>query len=458
VEHETGTRDADHLGGLRRAMPVTAAVAALAALSLAGFGPLLSFIAKELTLEAVLDAGELRTLLVPAVMLAGALFVTVAGISGVRPFWGAVRQTPKQPHEAPLSLWVGPALLAVLGVVFGVAPDLVQRVLVAPATAAVLGEPAAVGLVLWHGFNPALALSAVSVAAGLVLYLGWERLRRTASWVEALLSWGPGRFYGLALAGVNRTARVQTRLLQNGYLRVYLIVTIGTATGLGAYTLITLAGLQMPELLAGLRLYQAALAALIVLAALVAVTSNSRLAAVAALGVVGYGVALIYILFGAPDLAMTQFMVETLTVILFVLVFYHLPRLRGLSSGLTRARDALIALAAGGFMTALVLAANAGRAQSHVAAYYAEESVPGGHGRNIVNVILVDFRGLDTLGEITVLSVAAFGVFALLKLRPREPQRGQEMRSVRLAGPDESRTDTAPHEDRGLSPMRGDGT
>jgi multicomponent Na+:H+ antiporter subunit A len=438
-------------------MPVTAAVATLAAVSLAGFGPVLSFIGKELLLEAVIAAGRARFLLVPAVALAAALFAAVAGITAIRPFYGAIRPTPKQPHEAPPSLWLGPALLAVLGLVLGVTPGLVERLLVSPATAAVLGEPATLHLALWHGLTPALALTALSLAAGLGLYLGWARLRRATPWVEVTLSWGPARLYSLTLAGVNAAARAQTRLLQNGYLRVYLIVTIGTAFGLGAYTFIRTTHLPEPASLSDVRFYQMGLAVLILVAAIVAATSPSRLAAVASLGVVGYGVALTYILFGAPDLAMTQFMVETLTVILFVLVFYHLPGLRGLSGRLTRARDAAIALAAGGFMTAVVLAATPGRAESRLAAYYAEQSRPGGHGRNIVNVILVDFRGLDTMGEITVLAVAAFGVFALLKLRPQDAPAGPAVGAVAPDDPERRPPDAAAGGPRGLPATDGEG-
>jgi multicomponent Na+:H+ antiporter subunit A len=160
------------------------------------------------------------------------------------------------------------------------------------------------------------------------------------------------------------------------------------------------------------------LAALIVLGAFLTARAPSRLSSVAALGVVGYGVALTYILYGAPDLAMTQFMTETLTVILFVLVFYHLPRFTRLSSTLIRWRDAAIAAAFGMLMTVLVLAATALPLDSALREFYARNARPLAHGRNVVNVILVDFRALDTLGEITVLGVAAIGVLALLKLRP----------------------------------------
>jgi multicomponent Na+:H+ antiporter subunit A len=165
------------------------------------------------------------------------------------------------------------------------------------------------------------------------------------------------------------------------------------------------------------RFYELALAVLIVLAALLAASTTSRLAAVTALGVVGYGIALLFILFGAPDLAMTQFLVETLMVFLFVSVFYFLPRFVIFSNKLMRGRDAVLAGFAGALMGGITMIATSLQWHPPISDYFVEKSVPLAHGRNIVNVILVDFRGLDTLGEITVLAVAGVGVLALLKLK-----------------------------------------
>jgi multicomponent Na+:H+ antiporter subunit A len=417
LDHETGTRNVERMGGLRRAMPITTLVAGLAAISLAGFGPVVSFIGKELLLEAVLEVEGAWFILVPAVVIAGALFVTVAAIVGVRPFFGKKKETPKHPHEAPVSLWLGPALLAVLGLIIGFAPQPITDTIIAPSSSAILGHRETVTLYLWHGFNVALAMSIVSFLSGIGLYIGWAALRRKTSWMEHVFGWGPTRWYTLGLDAMNWAARTQTRILQNGYLRYYLLTILITTIGLVGYTLLSRTTLPTALGWSSVRFYEAGLAILMLLGALAAILLPSRLSAVAALGVVGYGVALIFILFGAPDLAMTQFMIETLTVILFVLVFYHLPRFTELSSRASRVRDAAIALTTGGLMTLLVLLASAIPADSAVSSFYAEASRPLAHGRNIVNVILVDFRGLDTLGEITVLSVAAIGVYALLKLR-----------------------------------------
>jgi multicomponent Na+:H+ antiporter subunit A len=418
VDHATGTRDVERLGGLRRVMPVTAFFAVLAAVSLAGFGPVVSFIAKELLLEAVLEAEQARWILIPVAVLAGALFVGVAAIVTVKPFFGRLQETPHAAHEVGPSLWFGPGLLALIGLVMGVVPDALERTLISPAVSAVLGRPETVDLYLFAGFNAELALSITSVALGLGLYAGWTALRDRTGWLEVLFGWGPSRWYGASLDGLNWLARAQTQRLQSGYLRRYLRTIILTLLALVGFTLLTRAEIPRTLVAFDIRLYEVALGALILLSAFAVIFARSRLSAVATLGIVGYGIALFFVLYGAPDLAMTQVMIETLTVILFVFVFYHLPRFQQLSLGRNRLRDAIIATLIGGLITGLVLVATATPPDSQVARYYAENSQPVAQGSNIVNVILVDFRGLDTLGEITVLAVAAIGVVALLKLRP----------------------------------------
>jgi multicomponent Na+:H+ antiporter subunit A len=214
---------------------------------------------------------------------------------------------------------------------------------------------------------------------------------------------------------LNVLARGLTRWLQSGYLRYYIMTLVIVATGVVGFTLFTRAGWNLPQGVTDIRFYEVALCVLILAAAFLATTLRSRLAAVASLGVVGYGVSLLYILYGAPDLAMTQFLIESLTVILFVLAFYHLPQFTHLSSRRSRMRDILIASLAGGLMTALVLSATGVLYYPSISDFFVENALPLGHGRNIVNVILVDFRAFDTMGEITVLAIAAIGVYVLLK-------------------------------------------
>ncbi|HEX9252977.1 MAG TPA: hydrogen gas-evolving membrane-bound hydrogenase subunit E [Ignavibacteriaceae bacterium] len=170
-------------------------------------------------------------------------------------------------------------------------------------------------------------------------------------------------------------------------------------------------------------IYELIIGIIIIASTLLVITSDSRLKAIVSLGVVGFAMGIIFILYSAPDLALTTFAIETLTVILFVLVLYKLPKYQKFSKPGSKIRDAIIAGSVGVFMMLVVLLVTAGEMQSELKKYFAEASLPEGKGRNIVNVILVDFRALDTLGEITVLAVAAIGVYALLKLRLKEGEK-----------------------------------
>lgn len=421
VDHETGKRDVDQLGGLWRWMPVTAAAAGLAAVSMAGLPPTFGFISKEFLYEAALEWTHMPALLVGTMILTGMLLVAIAGTVSVKPFVGPKPRTLKAPQEASVSLWIGPTLLAILGMIVGLWPDLVASSLMLPSAVAILGQPLTLKLSLWHGLNPVLGLSVLTLSGGVGLYLGRDvlrRLRESNSVSEFGSRWSPTRAYELAIGSMQWLARAQTQVLQSGYLRFYLLIILAMAVTVVGYTLIP--HMQSVEFRlggSGLRFYEAGVAALILMAAGAVVRSTSRLGAVALLGAVGYGIALMYVLFGAPDLAMTQVLIETLTVIIFVLVFYNLPRFARFSSRRARVRDALVALSVGGLMTTLVLVAIHVQLEPAISGYFAENSWPVAHARNIVNAIIVDFRALDTLGEITVLALAAVGVFALLKLR-----------------------------------------
>lgn len=423
VDHETGTRNVDRLGGLRRVMPITTVAGVMAAMSMAGLFPMFGFIGKELIYEATLEAPLAIWLITFTAIAANIFTVAAAAVVAIRPFFGPTVDTPKKPHEAPISMWSGPLLLAGLGLIFGIIPAYAAQNLISPAVTAILRETTRVNLALWHGPNFVLALSLFTLLGGIAVYIWRRELHQALLPLNTVARWGPETGYGLTLDGLMALAKGQTRLLQSGYLRYYLMLVISTTVSLVGYTLFSRAELDTKSDWPDVRFYELAVVTLILAATVMVVQSRSRLAAVAALGVIGYGVALLYIIFGAPDLAMTQFAVETLLVILFVLVLYRLPRFSIFTSTPARIRDALIALTAGGLMTTLVLAATAPPLQSRLMPYFAEQSVPLARGRNIVNVILVDFRELDTLGEITVLAVAAYGVYALMKLRLEKKEK-----------------------------------
>jgi multicomponent Na+:H+ antiporter subunit A len=418
VDHETGSRDVDRLAGLRHVMPVTALAAGLAALSMAGVPPLLGFAGKELGIKSGLDVPAVAILVTGVVVAAGAATAAVAGIAGFAPFLGRLRVPREGVHEAPWPLWLAPLALGGIGLFAGLLPELGAGPLVAAAADAISTVGDRVPVAPWYGVDQALILSVLSLAAAAVLFARRRDVRVLIAHSDPGHRIGPARAYAHLEQGMNTGAKLLTGILQNGRLRVYLLTVVVTLIVLEWTILIGLAGLPPFEMPTELYIWELGVATAIVAGAFVAVRTESRLSAVTALGIVGYGIAVIYLLFGAPDLAMAQILIETLTVLLFVLVFYHLPRFSAVSGRASRLRDAVIALAAGSMLTILVLATSTGP-HDPISTFFAEVSQPIAHGRNVVNVILVDFRGLDTLGEIAVLAVAGFGVYALLKLRAR---------------------------------------
>jgi multicomponent Na+:H+ antiporter subunit A len=419
VDHQTGEREIDNLGGLRHAMPFTALAAGAGALSMAGVPFFFGFVGKEAAYEAALHSQSGIVAATSIILLTSVSFVVVACIMAHKLFWGETKTGQRVPSEAPWTMWLGPVVLAVAGLVFGLVPNTVSRWLVEPAASAVRGAPAHFEVHLTGG--PALlwALSIAALAVGAFIYANRLSFLRLTSPLLYLARWGPRHGYDAALAGMNLTARVQTRILQHGYLRFYLMAIIAMMLFLVWPALIVAGQPRIPGGLGLPRLHESGLALIMVMAIGATVFARSRLAAIAALSLTGFSVGLVYVLFGAPDLAMTQFVIETLYLILYMLAFYRLPRYTTHSPDFVRVRDAVFAVITGALVTALVLAAANLQFAPTISDYYMEHGPIAAHGRNVVNVILVDFRGFDTMGEITVLAVAGIGAFALLKLRTR---------------------------------------
>jgi multicomponent Na+:H+ antiporter subunit A len=392
-------------------MPLTAIGAALAAGSMAGLPLFGGFIAKEQFYESVgmSTLPGMWNLVLIALAVAASMCLGAAGlVAGVAPFRGRSMPAPAS-HDAPPSLWLGPLVLGALGVVLGVLPALAAGP-IALAVEAVTGSRSTLTPGLWHGFTSTLLLSALTVAGSLIVFTSRARLWRLR-WPGALQA---ERLYTFALAGLDATSRRLAPALQSASLRSYALTVVVTAIALVAIGLASGGSLPPPRRWTPIQFHEAALAALIVAAALSATFARSSMAAALSLGTVGYGVAVMYALLGAPDLAMTQFAVETLTVVIFVLVFYRLRGFGDLSSRLVKSRDAVVAVTAGALVTTLVLFVGASGTTSRLAAYFADAAPRLAHGLNVVNVILVDFRGFDTLGEATVLVTVAIGVRALL--------------------------------------------
>jgi len=432
VDHATGTRDVTQLGGLRKVMGLTAAAGLLAALSKAGAPPMFGYLGKKLVLEAKLDIQTVGFWLIAAAVIANICMVAVSLLIVLKPFWGPRRPTPHEPHEAPLSMTLGPLLLAVLGLFVGLVPGVFDATIGTAMASVIRGQPLPMELKLLFGLNPeALMVVGISTAAlglGYLLYR-WLWPGRVFGWPARVLGRvGPQRMYHGLVAGVLGFAARHTRIVQAGYLRWYLLVVVAVfaaAVGPIAFRSLDLSSGHLTD--GAVHIHEAVLALVVMAGALYAVFASSRLASVAAIGGSGIGIAVLFAAFGAVDLAITQLMVESLMVILLVLVLWRMPRIERRSPMPARLRDALVALAAGTTVTLLVLAAGSVSRPADVSTYFLERSVPEGFGRNVVNVILVGFRALDTLGEIVVVAVAGVGVAALVwSGRPRRRARRPE--------------------------------
>lgn len=414
VDHATHCRNPEDLGGLWGKMPHTAWISFLAALSMAGLMPFLGFVGKELVLESVLHSAS-KNVLTAVVVLAGACFATVALIVAIKPFLGKLSASSSKAHEASFSMILGPAILSLAGFAAGLFPFLVQS-LMRSASEAILGQSVALKLVLWHGFNTAFFLSLSSLAAAVFLY--WKRFffRRLFSKADFLLILGPERGYDRLLKGLIDFSAFQTRVLQGGRLRVYFRIILSATVILTAGALFIKNGF-ISGAVRSLQVFDALLIGLVLVSTVAALFARTRLTAIIPMGVIGLVISLVFVRFGAPDLAMTQFAVETLTVILLAFVLYRMPATGAESKLRSKAFDFVISAAFGILMAALTFFGSVATPfLPAVSKYYSEHSLLLAHGRNIVNVIIVDFRGLDTLGEITVLAVAGIGVFSLLKL------------------------------------------
>jgi len=424
IDHETGTRDVDKLGGLLRVMPFVGGGAILAALSMSGIPPFLGFIGKELIYEATMEYEfdvPFVLALTPAILTAFAFIANLATIAvacmvTILPFSGTLKETPKHPHRAPIALWLGPVVLGMLGLILGVLPNIPSEYLIVPSSAVVYGGEITLKLKLWHGITPMLILSIITVAGGVLVFWQRKALRPYLDMFDPGERMGPDKIFVQFIKTLPVNAKRLTSVFQSGRLRYYVMTVVVAMFGSLAIIIINRVDFPASVEISDVRFYEVVVSLVILLGVAFVLTSQRLLVTVASLGVIGYGIATIFILYGAPDLAMTQFAIETLTVILFVLVIYRLPPLQNHSKLSTRMRDGVLAIGAGMVITSIVLVITALPVNSPLTEYFAEASYAEAQGRNIVNVILVDFRGLDTIGETVVLSIAAIGVFALLKL------------------------------------------
>ena len=426
IDTVAGTRDLRRLSGLGRRAPALLVIAALAAASMAGIPPTAGFVAKEAIFEALLHGTAADRAVLACVVLGAALTVAYT----LRLLWGAFAAKPGVPEARPQPAgWVflaAPALLAAAGLAAGVA---------APAAGAVLARYADTApglapgyrLALWHGLTPALGLSVLGLAAGAGLFALW--LRRTRP-IRVRLPVTGDDVFDLVVRWTGRAAVEVTGATQRGSLPFYLgVILLALVAGPGTALLTALlAGPPAPVRLWDVPV-QPLVAVMVIAAAVFAARAKVRFTAMILVGVSGYGIAVLFVLHGAPDLALTQFLVETVTLVMFALVLRHLPA-RFSERPIPEVRRARVAIgvAVGVVAAGMAYVAGGARRDPPVSDAYPGPAVTFGGGDNIVNVTLVDIRAWDTMGEISVLVAAATGVASLIYRRAAALRR-------RAAGP-----------------------
>ncbi|MCG5479509.1 putative monovalent cation/H+ antiporter subunit A [Sinorhizobium alkalisoli] len=419
IDHEAGTRDLTRLGGLRSAMPLTFAIALAAALSMGGLPPFFGFLAKE-EIYAALSAFEFRSAVFAAVAILGnALMFAVAFAIALKPFLGPKVSTPKHPHEGPVLLWLGPAVLALTGLSTALMSGVTHRIFSSPMASAITGKPTPVEISLVPHIGVPLLLSGITVAAGVAFYLNLARLRGAMATILADIGWGPDRGFDQFMRGLVRSAVAVTRRLQSGRLDVYMTVTfLLVAFVLLAIPLHYGEFPRAPFFASDVPLHELAIMAIAVAGLFAMMIAPDRLTAIVSLGIQGFAVAMIFLLYGAPDLSFTQFMIETLSVVVLALVMTRL-RLSPSDHRPWREKvpDFALALACGTGFALLLLRVTGVPFDASLTAFFNEYSKAIAHGANVVNVIIVDFRGTDTLGEITVVMIAGLSILGLVRLR-----------------------------------------
>jgi multicomponent Na+:H+ antiporter subunit A len=418
IDHEAKTRDVTQLAGLRKVLLPVAIAGFLAAFSNAGIPPFSGFIGKDLIYEAGLHSFQPVLLIVVAV-ITNILLAYAGYLVGIKPFIGKLPEKFEKIHLPSPLLWFPPLLLAVLGLLFGIFPKLLNA-LVTPALQETFISANLVQLKLWHGFNLVLLLSLVTIISGLLLFYFLKPNNDSTKFIAKFHTISPLGIFEKTGVLSTKVSSLWTNFFQNGFLRNYVLTIILVISFLIGYNLLFNAKFQWDfSTILSVTNYEIGILSVMLVAILFTVFTSSRLTAVASLGVVGYAICLLFVFYSAPDLAMTQFTIDTLTVILFVLVLYRLPKYLTLSNNKIRIRDGVVALLFGSLITILSLEVIQQPMNNETGKFYAENAYLLAKGKNVVNVVLVDFRGIDTLVEITVLVIAAIGVFGLLKLRIR---------------------------------------
>lgn len=422
IDHETGTRDINRLSGLLRAMPVTSVVAFAAALSMAGLPPFFGFLAKEEIYAALAYPNPRAILFTGVAVIGNAAMLAIALAVGLKPFVGKLSHTPRHPHEGSALLWLGPAILAFAGLVFALLSGMVHEGVSTPMATAIAGSTVIVDISLVPHVGIPLALSLFTVALGIMIFTRLSTVRRQMEQLLTAMGPGPDTAFDAVMSILIRVSAVVTRIIQPGRLEFYVTATFAIIALTLLLPLFAFGELPaMPAWPGDMQWHEMTFVIIAIIGLAAVLTASSRLTAIVALGIQGFAVAVLFLLFGAPDLSFTQFMVETLSVVILTLVMTRLRlsptdhRKRG-----QKLLDGTIALACGTGFALMLLKSTQLSFDTSLTAFFSTYSKVIAHGNNVVNVIIVDFRGTDTLGEIAVVMVTGLAVLALIRIRHGE--------------------------------------
>ncbi len=434
VDHATGTRDITQLGGLWKVMPVTFVAVLIGVAGMAGVPATVAFLAKE-EMYAVLEVSSVsdlfenwqNTLVVFVMLLGNAMMMAVGLTILVKAFLGKLKTTPHKAHEGSLSLWIGALVLGVFAIWAGTQIKYLGSIIVGPVASSVANFQISPKLHLDFEMLTTLPffISTLTWVVGFVIYLAIEDIRAIMLRTSKAIGWTFDILFDWLMFGLIKLSAAVTRFWHHGRWELYLIVVfVGVAL---AMALPMIGNFNMPQMpgLQALSFFEWGIFGMAVVGLSAVVLAKTRLIAIVSLGIQGFAVALIFMLFGAPDLGFTQFMVETLSVVILALVMtrLHLEQ-RDARVPWEVARDAALSLTVGISVTVLMISVLQNPIDLRLSEFFALTSVPIAHGHNIVNVILVDYRGLDTLGEISVVLATGIAILALIRIRGGGPQTG----------------------------------
>ncbi len=440
IDHETGTRDIRKLGGLMTIMPISATLSVIGLAAMAGLPPFNGFLSKELFFTGIMNVvqydmwnGDTIGFILPVIAWIASIFTfTYSAIIFFRTFRGKFKPDMlpvKKVHEAPIGMLISPIILVLAVLVISIFPNMLAYTVIEPAMMSILpgilseGSSFYVDIYHWHGINLELTMTIGVVIIGTILYMTmdkWSKLgiyQKEQDIITTVYDYG----YDALIKG----SQLITRAQMTGMLRDYLVYMLIFIVGLMTYTMFRFEGFHFSmENASDIDLFMYVILATLSVTIILLPKVNNRMTAIILAGFVGFLVAFIFTVFRAPDLALTQLMVETVSVILFMAVFYHLPNLtKDNIAPLTKSINIVVAGMSGLMVTFVSISAfTYGQMTPFeaISQYFIENSKSLGGGYNMVNVILVDFRGLDTMLELLVLGIAALGVISLIKLRVGE--------------------------------------